>query len=172
MAVLGFACTDYPCTPADFGRPAPEGEAALYAWWSPNALPLKLVVDPEQGCPVEVVQAEAEYWAPYSGGFEVVAGKFRSGKDRGYAHVYLRTGTPPHGWSGHTQLTALGDGRAMYASVTVDERCDPAVIRHELGHALGLDEAYRRGAVMQPSEDTDGMELTQGEADRLAYACE
>jgi hypothetical protein len=170
LMVLATGCVGEPCVPADLGAPVPEGEARLYAWWTDNAFPLELVVDDTAGCPLELVQAGADYWAPYSGGFRVVRGRWKGGSDRAYAHVYLRAGTPPHGWSGHTQLAAIEPGRAMYASITV-ARCDLAIITHELGHALGLDEAGREGAVMQPREDLDGWDLSAAEADRLAYAC-
>lgn len=175
LAVLMLACRYEPCVPVELGKEPPAGEAGLYAWWTDNAFPLRLVVDTTHGCPLEVVRAAAKFWEGPSGGFEVVEGRWRGGKDRDYAHVYVRTGEPKCpglvSCSGHTQLAAIAPGRAMYASITVDERCDLAVLTHELGHALGLDEADRRGAVMEPREAMDGWELSESEADRLAYAC-
>lgn len=175
LSASAQGCLHEPCTPAELGKPAPAGEAALYAWWTPNAFPLTLVVDRSNGCPLETVRQAADFWEPYSGGFRVVEGRFRDGDDRAYARVYLRRGRPAcsaESCVGHTNLAAVAPGRAMYASITVDERCDLMVITHELGHALGLDEAERAGAMMTPEEDRDGPELAEGEIERLAYACE
>jgi hypothetical protein len=175
LAASAQGCLDEPCTPAELGEPAPEGEAPLFAWWTPNAFPLTLVVDRSNGCPLETVREAAAFWEPHSGGFRVVEGRYRDGEDREYARVYLRRGRPAcavESCSGHTNLTAVAPGRAMYASITVDDRCDLAVITHELGHALGLDEAERAGAMMTPEEDRDGLDLAEGEIERLAYACD
>lgn len=167
------ACSEQPCGP-EMGKRAEPGDASLYAYWTPNALPLRLVVDPTESCPRANVEAAVSFWADHGGFFDLVEGRYRDGKDREYAHVYLHTGEPrcPTGpCIGHTQLSAVAPGRGMYASITVSD-CSVETLAHELGHALGLDETTRPGAMMNVAADRAGWDVSAGEEAQLAYACE